>query len=121
MRSRHLFLIGLTTALAVAPAAASEVAQTAREVVHELPLKQLRGPLTTLYSKGYKETAELQQAHFAGFVGHYNAVLAQNPTGRMGTPEEIANVVVFVASERASFVTGANLLVDGAATDGIQL
>ena len=51
----------------------------------------------------------------------YNAVLAQNPTGRMGTPEEIANVVVFLASERASFVTGANILVDGAATEGIQL
>ena len=41
--------------------------------------------------------------------------------GRMGTPDEIANVVVFLASERASFVTGANVLVDGAATDGIQL
>ncbi len=51
----------------------------------------------------------------------YNAVLAQNPTGRMGTPEEIANVVVFLASNRASFVTGANILVDGAATEGIQL
>ena len=51
----------------------------------------------------------------------YNAVLAQNPMGRMGTPEEIANVVVFLASERASFVTGANILVDGAATEGIQL
>jgi NAD(P)-dependent dehydrogenase (short-subunit alcohol dehydrogenase family) len=51
----------------------------------------------------------------------FDAVLAQNPTGRMGTPEEIASVVVFLASDRASFVTGANVLVDGAATDGIQL
>lgn len=51
----------------------------------------------------------------------YNAVLAQNPMGRMGTPDEIANVVVFLASDRASFVTGANILVDGAATEGIQL
>ena len=51
----------------------------------------------------------------------YEAVLAQNPTGRMATPDEIADVVVFLASERASFVTGANILVDGAATDGIQL
>ncbi len=92
MRSRHLFLIGLTTALAVGPAVASEVAQTAREVVHELPLKQLRGPLTTLYSKGYKEVAELQQAHFAAFVGHYDAVLAQGfrLTVAVLTPEDWA-------------------------------
>lgn len=51
----------------------------------------------------------------------FEAVLAENPMQRLGTPEEIANVVVFVASERASFLTGANVLVDGGATGGIQL
>ncbi len=51
----------------------------------------------------------------------YEAVLAENPMRRLGTPEEIADVVVFVASERASFLTGANVLVDGGATGGIQL
>jgi 3-oxoacyl-[acyl-carrier protein] reductase len=35
------------------------------------------------------------------------------PLGRMGTPEEIASVVVFLASERASFVTGSAWAVDG--------
>jgi len=35
------------------------------------------------------------------------------PLGRMGTPEEIANVFVFLASERASYVTGVSLHVDG--------
>jgi 3-oxoacyl-[acyl-carrier protein] reductase len=35
------------------------------------------------------------------------------PLGRFGTPEEIANVVVFLASDRASLVTGANVAVDG--------
>ncbi|PLZ03049.1 3-ketoacyl-ACP reductase [Burkholderia sp. WAC0059] len=46
--------------------------------------------------------------------------LALNPTGRMGRPEEIANVVAFVASPLASFVSGANVLVDGALTRGVQ-
>ncbi len=38
------------------------------------------------------------------------------PLGRMGTPEEFAAVVTFLASERASFVTGATLVVDGGAS-----
>lgn len=41
------------------------------------------------------------------------------PLGRYGTPEELANVVVFLASERASFVSGQTILVDGAATRAI--
>jgi NAD(P)-dependent dehydrogenase (short-subunit alcohol dehydrogenase family) len=44
-----------------------------------------------------------------------------NPTGRMGTPEEVANAVVFLASPRASRISGTNLVVDGALTRGIQL
>jgi NAD(P)-dependent dehydrogenase (short-subunit alcohol dehydrogenase family) len=51
----------------------------------------------------------------------YNQALALNPTGRMATPQEIANAVVFVASPAASFVTGTNLVVDGALTRGVQL
>jgi NAD(P)-dependent dehydrogenase (short-subunit alcohol dehydrogenase family) len=35
------------------------------------------------------------------------------PLGRLGTPDEIAKAVVFLASDDASFVTGAELFVDG--------
>jgi NAD(P)-dependent dehydrogenase (short-subunit alcohol dehydrogenase family) len=43
-------------------------------------------------------------------------VFGVHPLGRIGTPEEIAACVSFLASDRASFVTGATLLVDGGLT-----
>jgi 3-oxoacyl-[acyl-carrier protein] reductase len=46
----------------------------------------------------------------------YQETLNANPLGRLGTPEEIANVVVFLSSPAAGFVSGANLLADGAST-----
>jgi NAD(P)-dependent dehydrogenase (short-subunit alcohol dehydrogenase family) len=50
----------------------------------------------------------------------FAAALALNPTGRMATPQEVANAVVFLSSSAASFITGTNLLVDGALTRGVQ-
>ncbi len=50
----------------------------------------------------------------------YKRALARNPTGRMGTPQEIASAVVFLAGTPASFVSGINMVVDGAITVRVQ-
>jgi 3-oxoacyl-[acyl-carrier protein] reductase len=50
----------------------------------------------------------------------YKRMLARNPTGRMGVPQEVADCVVWISSARASFVSGANLMVDGAMTARVQ-
>jgi len=50
----------------------------------------------------------------------FRSMLARNPTGRMGKPEEVADAVVFLASRRASFITGTNLIIDGALTQRVQ-
>jgi NAD(P)-dependent dehydrogenase (short-subunit alcohol dehydrogenase family) len=48
----------------------------------------------------------------------YQGALAQCAIGRMGTPEEVARAVVFLASPAASLITGANLVCDGGFTKG---
>ncbi len=67
--------------------------------------------------------------YFEGGVWHrverdmpdlYASALALNPTGRMGKPEEMARAAVFLASPAASFISGTNLVVDGALTRGVQ-
>ena len=50
----------------------------------------------------------------------YAAAVARSPMKRLGAPEEVANGVVFLASPAASFISGTNLIVDGAATTRIQ-
>jgi 3-oxoacyl-[acyl-carrier protein] reductase len=44
---------------------------------------------------------------------------SQIPMGRLGTPEEFANLVVFLACERASYITGVSVAVDGGFVKGI--
>ena len=43
----------------------------------------------------------------------HSSIIANTPLGRMGTPEEIAWTVAFLASDRAGFITGQVLSVDG--------
>ena len=43
----------------------------------------------------------------------YESILASIPSGRYGTPEEVASVAIFLASERGRWVTGQTIAVDG--------
>jgi 3-oxoacyl-[acyl-carrier protein] reductase len=51
----------------------------------------------------------------------FSTAMALNPTGRMGTPQEIARTIVFVSSPASSRTSGANILADGALSRGVQL
>jgi NAD(P)-dependent dehydrogenase (short-subunit alcohol dehydrogenase family) len=47
---------------------------------------------------------------------YHEQAVAQRPMGRIGTPEEIAQAALFLASDDSSFMTGATLVVDGGGT-----
>jgi 3-oxoacyl-[acyl-carrier protein] reductase len=66
------------------------------------------------------ELSEMRAAKRGMAVKDYVAELAREvPLGRLGEPAELADVIVFLASERASYITGATLSVDGGLVKGL--
>lgn len=75
---------------------------------------------------GYTATDRLKylSSRIASSTGRAEADVEQDwidqiPVGRLGKPEDIADAVVWLASERASFITGQTLLVDGGMYKGL--
>jgi NAD(P)-dependent dehydrogenase (short-subunit alcohol dehydrogenase family) len=57
-----------------------------------------------------RDLADMNSEDIAAFV---TQVEGANALGRIGTPREIADVVVFLCSEQASYLTGEDIVVDG--------
>ena len=62
---------------------------------------------------GAIQTDMIDRAVGAGDTEARRAIEGMHPLGRLGTPEEVAAAIVFLASEEASFITGQSLAVDG--------
>lgn len=58
----------------------------------------------------------MAEAAAAAHPERMNYMKAMTPMGRNGTPEDIAEAVCFLADDRASFITGTDLIVDGGLT-----
>jgi NAD(P)-dependent dehydrogenase (short-subunit alcohol dehydrogenase family) len=57
---------------------------------------------------------------FERVTGLEERAFAVSPMGRLGTPEEVAEVAVWLCSDAASFITGIAMLVDGAVQAGFK-
>jgi 3-oxoacyl-[acyl-carrier protein] reductase len=95
---------GLALSNATRAGVAGVVRTLAREVASE-------GVLINNVMPGSFHTERLREIY-----GSDEAVIARGataPMGRIGRPEELGSVIAFLASERASYLTGASILVDG--------
>lgn len=66
---------------------------------------------TPLVDKLFKRFAEVDAG--GDVEAYWNAEAAMYPLGRVGEPEEVAELIYFLASEKASFITGGLYLIDG--------
>ena len=67
-------------------------------------------------SPGPIQTEMFDRAFGEGQTDMKKAIAAQNPAGRVGTPEEIASAVLWLCSPGAAFTTGQDIIVDGGFT-----
>ncbi len=87
-------------------------------LANQLAAKGIRAnsvsPGNVYFEGGVWQSIEQDQPEF------FATAIDLNPTKRMATPDEIARTVVFVASPASSRTSGANVLVDGALSRGVQ-
>lgn len=89
---------------------ANEVAADGVTVNTVLPGFTATERLEALAAATTTRTGATRESVYAGWI-------AQTPAGRLGTPEECAATIAFLASEQAGFITGQALLVDGGAVN----
>lgn len=118
--SGSVVVIGSTAALEYLGVPQAYNAMKAALIAHASDLSQALAPKgirVNVVSPGpiYFEGGNWQMIKQAMPAIYENAV-KQSAIGRLGTPEEVARAVVFLASPAASLITGANLVVDGGFT-----
>jgi NAD(P)-dependent dehydrogenase (short-subunit alcohol dehydrogenase family) len=102
---------GLST-VSVYSATKAAVRSFARTWTTDLRNRRIR---VNAVSPGFTDTPGLSELFASGEAGSERLQMIPNivPLGRLGTPDEIAKAVVFLASDDSSYITGTELFVDG--------
>jgi len=120
-QGRVLFITSITVKqpipeLALSNTARAGVVGYAKSLVHELGDL---GVTVNVLAPGLTRTARLEQLAGGDIDAGLQSMAADIPLGRVGEPVEFAAAATFLASRRASFITGIVLAVDGGATRGL--
>jgi len=91
---------------------ANEVAADGVTVNTVLPGFTATERLEKLAEANMQRSGVTRESVYAGWI-------AQTPAGRLGAPEELAATIAFLASDRAGFITGQAILVDGGAVNAL--
>jgi 3-oxoacyl-[acyl-carrier protein] reductase len=119
-------IINISSVLGVVPIKTNPIYSTAKSGVIQITryLAIEWGPFNVRVnsiSPGWIATEMLIEYQKSGKSADPNSVTRSVPLGRFGKPEEIADTVAFLASEKSAFTTGANYVVDGGMIAGIRL
>lgn len=104
--------VGFATAAAYVSAKHGVVGLT-KTAAMEYATKGIR---VNVVCPGFIYTPMLENAGMAEGTDLYAQIASMHPMRRMGTPKEVANMIVWACSDEASFVTGSSLMVDGGYT-----
>lgn len=80
--------------------------------VNSISPGSVRTPILSLAARTYGGDGVSEEEAFARFG-------AAHPIGRIGEPEEVADLVAYLASDKAGFITGSDFRIDGGLTAGI--
>ena len=86
----------------------------ARVRVNSVSPGSVRTPILSLAARTYGGEGVSEEEAFARFG-------AAHPIGRIGEPEEVADLVAYLVSDRAGFITGADFLIDGGLKAGLAV
>lgn len=120
LRLRHGNIVNMASTRALMSEANTEAYSASKggivALTHSLAVSLGPDIRVNCISPGWIETCEWQKKSKVHPPAHSEEDKTQHPAGCIGTPEDIANMVLYLAGDNAGFITGQNFVIDGGMT-----
>jgi NAD(P)-dependent dehydrogenase (short-subunit alcohol dehydrogenase family) len=120
LRAAHGVIVNVASTRALMSEADTEAYSASKggllALTHALAMSLAPEVRVNCVSPGWIETGEWQKAKTRRAPCHSERDRAQHPVGRVGRPTDVAALIAYLVSPEASFVSGANIVIDGGMT-----